>query len=65
MIRYCRDVKINLNDIPKISLIDQDYNNGYYKVAIYDGYCVIIEIKNDRLIFASSQFIIVNDGERL
>lgn len=65
MIRYCRDIKIKFNDIPKISLIDQDYNDGYYKVVIYDGYCVIVEIKNNRLIFASSQFIIVNDGESL
>ena len=66
MTRYCKDVKINLdNDIPRISLINQDYNDGYYKMAIHDGYCVIIEIKNDRLIFASSQFIIINDGEKL
>lgn len=66
MTRYCKDVKINLDyDILRISLIDQDYNNGYYKVSISDSYCVIIEIKNNRLVFASSHFVITNDGERL
>lgn len=66
MVRYCKDVKIRLDyDIPRILLIDQDYNNGYYKVGIYDGYCVVTETKNDRLVFASSHFIIKNDGERL
>lgn len=66
MVRYCKDVKVNLDyDIPRISLIDQDYNDGYYKVGIYDGYCVVTEVKNDRLVFASSSFVIKNEGERL
>lgn len=66
MICYCKGVKINLDhDIPRISLIDQDHNNGCYEVSIHGSYCIIIELENDRLVFASSHFVIVNDGERL
>lgn len=55
---YCDDVKIDLDyETPKVILKDQK-STGLYKVIIEDGYCTVIEIKNNRIVFTSNHCIV-------
>ena len=65
MPRYCSDVQINCkHNIPRILLIGQNESHDY-EVYITPNCCIITDIKNDQIIFASNHFIIIDDKNLL